>query len=48
MFQIFRFVREIPVFVVGLQCCYANTKSPAEIKLYRVYYNNNIFIIFVL
>ena len=33
MFQLSRFVRENPVFVLGLACCRANTKPAAEIKL---------------
>ena len=41
MFQLSRFVREFPVFVLCLPCCRANTKSLAEINPYHLYYNNS-------
>ena len=33
IFQLSRFVRESLIFEMGLPCCRANTKSPADIKL---------------
>ena len=48
MLQHSRFVRETPVFVMGLPCCRENKESPAKIKLQHLYYNNNIVIIFML
>ena len=47
MFQLSRFVREIPVSVMGLLYCRVNTKSPGEIKLLNLYYYIDIVIIFI-
>ena len=48
VFQLCRYVRETPTFIVNLPFCRANTKLGTEIKLQNLNYINNIAIIFML